>query len=117
MTIESVAVSASSPTYTPHDDVTWDDGTDVVLGSSSGTKLGTAATQKLGLFGVTPVVQRAAIAALTNSLEATTADGTLEAITGVGTVSINAVARNLSELNAKIDAIRQVLIDLGLMAA
>lgn len=36
------------------------DATDIALGSTTGTKLGTATTQKLGFFGTTPVVQPAA---------------------------------------------------------
>lgn len=33
------------------------DATNIVLGTTTGTKLGTAATQKLGLFGAVPIVQ------------------------------------------------------------
>jgi hypothetical protein len=36
------------------------DARDIVLGSTTGTKIGTATTQKLGFFNVTPVVQQAA---------------------------------------------------------
>ena len=50
-----------------------------------------------------------AIASLTNSLATQTTDGTLEDIAGIGTVSVPAVERNLSELNAKIDAILTAL--------
>jgi hypothetical protein len=35
----------------------WVDGINVSLGSTTGTQIGTASTQKLGFFGVTPVVQ------------------------------------------------------------
>ncbi len=35
----------------------WADGTNLTLGTATGTQLGTAATQKLGFFGKTPVVQ------------------------------------------------------------
>ena len=39
------------------------DARNIQLGKTTGTKLGTEATQKLGFFGVDPVVQQAAIAA------------------------------------------------------
>lgn len=38
------------------------DGINIQLGVSTGTKIGTSATQKLGFFGATPVVQQTAIA-------------------------------------------------------
>lgn len=41
------------------------DGKNAQLGRTTGTKLGTAPDQKLGFWGVTPVVQPAAIAAPT----------------------------------------------------
>lgn len=37
---------------------TMNDGAAMVFGSSSGTKIGTATTQKIGFFGTTPVVQQ-----------------------------------------------------------
>lgn len=38
--------------------VTLADANDIAVGTTTGTKIGTGATQKLGFFGVTPVVQR-----------------------------------------------------------
>jgi hypothetical protein len=43
----------------PQADMAWADGTDVAVGSTTGTKIGTATTQKLGFFNATPVVQPA----------------------------------------------------------
>lgn len=34
-----------------------DDGIDISVGSTTGSKIGSATTEKLGLWGVTPVVQ------------------------------------------------------------
>lgn len=45
---------------------------DIILGTSVGTQIGTSASQKLGFFGETPVIQQATIA---------NADGTLPDIT------------------------------------
>ena len=39
------------------------DGTNIPLGTSSGTKIGTSASQKLGFFNATPIVQVSAISA------------------------------------------------------
>ena len=38
-------------------DVTWADGVDVAVGTTTGTKIGTAATQKIGFWNKTPIVQ------------------------------------------------------------
>lgn len=45
------------------DDITIANGGNIILGTSTGTKIGTAATQKLGFYNVTPVVQPAALTA------------------------------------------------------
>jgi len=39
--------------------VTWADATTWVMGTTTGTKIGTATTQKLGFYNATPVVQQA----------------------------------------------------------
>lgn len=44
-----------------HGSVTLDDAANLVLGTTTGTKIGTAANQKIGFFNVTPVVQRSHI--------------------------------------------------------
>jgi hypothetical protein len=40
-------------------DWTFEDGLDIAVGTTNGTKIGTATTQKLGFFGVTPITQPA----------------------------------------------------------
>ena len=52
--------------------VTLGDAIDIIVGTTTGTKIGTGATQKIGLWGVNPVVQQATIV---------DADGTLADIT------------------------------------
>lgn len=66
-------------------DATLDDGVDLAVGTSTGTKIGTSATQKIGFFGVTPVVQPSA---LTQTY--TTADATLAALTAVAPAAMTA---------------------------
>jgi hypothetical protein len=43
------------------------DGVNLVLGTTTGTKLGTGVTQKLGFYNATPVVQPAAVADATDA--------------------------------------------------
>jgi len=87
---------------------------DIVSGTGAGTKIGTSASQKLGFFDKTPVVQPAAAnqAALTNSTGGT-ADGTISAVSGSGAdADIN---NNFTELHTLLNEIRTALVNLGLI--
>jgi hypothetical protein len=55
---EPVFISRSSGTWVWKTTQSINDGFDVAVGSTTGTKFGTAATQKLGFYGLTPVVQQ-----------------------------------------------------------
>lgn len=55
---DKIVVSASGGEAT----ITLDDGTNIALDATTGTKIGTATTQKLGFFNATPVVQRTVVA-------------------------------------------------------
>ena len=57
--------------------ITVSDGGNVVLGTTTGTKIGTATTQKLGFYNATPVVQPTAVA---NATDAATAISQLNAL-------------------------------------
>lgn len=48
--------------------MTISDASDVVIGTTTGTKIGTGATQKIGFYGVAPVVKPANIAAATGTI-------------------------------------------------
>ena len=48
-----------SGSYLPLAGGTLDDGANVALGSTTGTKIGTATTEKLGFFNATPIVRAA----------------------------------------------------------
>lgn len=84
-------------------DATAVDGMDIALGTTTGTKIGTAAAQKLGFFGADPVVQADALTAEDGG----TVDGTYGA-EEQGVLS-NAVTR--------IGEIETILVNLGLAAA
>ncbi len=58
----------------------WVDGTNITLGTSAGTQLGTSATQKLGFFGKTPVVQPTMGAAIAGSSYTANEQAMLQAV-------------------------------------
>lgn len=51
--------------------VTMADPSDIALGSTTGTKIGTATTQKLGFYNKTPIAQKAAIPDTSSGVVAT----------------------------------------------
>lgn len=104
------------------------DGANIALGSTTGTQIGTASTQKLGFFGATPVVQRSAYTqtyatadkthanptatALTDNT-AGTANTTLQALTGlVYADDVEAIRNNYADLAASNNAIIADVADL-----
>lgn len=74
------------------DSITMSNGANIALGSTTGTKIGTATTERLGFYNATPVTRRAFVAAPT------------------GGIAVDTEAR------AAINSLRQILIDLGFMA-
>ena len=64
-----VDANATLASITLEGDSTLNDGVDIAVGSTNGTKIGTATTQKLGFFNVTPVVQQTVTADLLDSLQ------------------------------------------------
>lgn len=97
----------------------------------AGTQFGSAISEKIGFFGATPIVQPANAnqVALTDS-SGGTANDTIEncatVVTGVDGTGSNAaskadvdtrlvsIANNFADLTAKVNTVRQVLVDLGL---
>jgi hypothetical protein len=94
------------------------DGSNIVLGTTTGSKLGTLATQKLGFWNATPVVQPAAVANLT----VTATSGSLPAANGAVTIanaSTPTVAELLEycvELETKLEDLLGKLRTIGLIA-
>lgn len=75
-----------SDRYTIHKTLQIFDGRNIQVGTTTGTKIGTAATQKLSLWGVTPVVQASAISA-PNSPGATYVQGDAQsAVTAINSI-------------------------------
>jgi hypothetical protein len=94
------------------------DAKDIVLATGTGTKIGTATTQKLGFYNATPVVQPAAVTDITTTATA----GTLPTPDGSVTVADADAPTNAElleycvELEAKLEAALGHLRTLGLIA-
>jgi hypothetical protein len=101
------------------------DAGDITFGTTTGTKIGTAAAQKLGFFGADPVVQQTE---LTDELTTIThtAPGTadfaiqnLVAATGYGFVTEdegNTVLSVIANLQARVNELETKLVALGFLA-
>jgi hypothetical protein len=92
------------------------DGSDIVLGTTTGTKIGTAASQKLGFYNVTPAVQpahtnQAAVAttAITTASTTTTPAGYATTTQADNLAAIVAATRTL------INQVRSDLVTIGLL--
>ena len=98
--------------------ITIGDAVNVVLNTSTGTKIGTATTQKLAFFNATPVVQQSAIANITT----TASSGTLPTANGSITIANAASATTTEllefcvELESKLESALAVLRTFGLIA-
>lgn len=93
--------------------VTLAEGVNIVLGTVTGTKIGTSTSQLLGFYNATPVVQRSDFGALTDSTTGT-AGNTINDVGGAfNQATLN---NNFASLTDRINDIRTVLRDLGLMA-
>jgi len=94
------------------------DGVNFAFNTSTGTKIGTATTQKLAFFNATPVVQQSAIANITT----TASSGTLPTANGSITVANAASATTTEllefcvELESKLESTLAVLRTFGLIA-
>ena len=98
--------------------VTLADAVNLVFNTTTGTKIGTATTQKLAFFNATPVVQQSAIANITT----TASSGTLPTANGSITIANAASATTTEllefciELESKLESALAVLRTFGLIA-
>jgi len=100
---EELSSLIRSDRYTFHKLIQILDGRNIQLGVTTGTKIGTATTQRLGFFGTTPAVQPLAPVTRTQAT-----------ISGTGDDAD--ITANFSSLNSWADDIEQALADLGLTA-
>jgi hypothetical protein len=94
------------------------DAGNITVGTTTGTKIGTATTQKIGFYNATPVVQPAAVANITTTATAgtlPTADGTVT-IADAATPTVTELLEYCVELESKLEAALGHLRTLGLIA-
>jgi hypothetical protein len=100
------------------------DAKDIVLATGTGTKIGTATTQKLGFFGVTPVAQQTELTDELTTITHTapgTADFAIQnlSLTGYGFVTEdegNTVLSVIANLQARVNELETKLVALGFLA-
>jgi hypothetical protein len=94
------------------------DAQDLALGTTTGTKIGTATTQKLAFYNATPVVQPTAVADITTVATVgtlPTPDGSVT-IADAATPTVTELLEYCVELEAKLEAALAHLRTLGLIA-
>lgn len=84
-------VHATTISTTASSAVTLGDASNIVLNATTGTKIGTATTQKLGFYNATPVVQQTQ-GAITNNVTAGGVTGTIANYTDLTTYATDAAA-------------------------
>ena len=93
-------------------DTTLAEGVDLAVGTTTGSKIGTGATQKLGFFGVTPVVQPSALTQTFSTADATHANRTATAHTYPASGNMfDAVAADLL-INVRTDSTANAVADI-----
>ena len=96
------------------------DAVDIILNTTTGSKLGTATNQKLGFWGTTPIIQPASAnqAILTNSTTGSY-DGVLANTTGAASLAAAAngatVNNNFTDVFILLNEMRTAMVTAGLM--
>lgn len=98
--------------------LTFADAVNLSFNTTTGTKIGTATSQKIGFFNATPVVQPSAIANITTTATTgtlPTANGTVT-IANAATPTVTELLEYCVELEAKLESALAALRTLGLIA-
>jgi hypothetical protein len=93
------------------------EGANITLGTSTGTKIGTATTQKLGFWNATPIVQPSgALQGTVTDSTGSSASGTIPAIRNDTTAHCASdAADGLHVLYGLVNAMRSALVNSGIM--
>jgi hypothetical protein len=98
-------------------DFTFFDGADFILGTTTGTKIGTATTQKIGFYNATPIVRPSAYTQTYSTADKTVAAQTAAALTNNtgGTVSTTLAAITAGAIYTQADmlAVKNALASLA----
>lgn len=90
---------------------TWADAANLVFGSSSGTKIGTATTQKIGFYNVTPIIQPSAYTQTYSTTTKTHSNPTAAAVATTG-AALTSYGYTESQANAIVTAVNALVIDM-----
>lgn len=88
------------------------DAINIVLGTTTGTKIGTSASQKLGFYNATPVIQPVLATDFTYTVSNGTTDRTFDA----DALTMDEIADVLGTLSGDLVAVKTALKSLGLLA-
>jgi hypothetical protein len=91
------------------------DAANIVLGTTTGSKIGTAVTQKLGFWNVTPVVQPAAAAQA--AAAAQTQDALTDSTGGSASTTLAAITAGAAYAQADLTAIKNAIASLAAQLA
>lgn len=94
--------------------LTHGDGTNVIVGSTTGTKIGTATTQKLGFWNVTPVVQPSAYTQTYATATKTHSNPTATSVSTTGSTNVAPFGyTTAAQADAIVTAINALITDLA----
>ena len=115
----TLAVTGAA-TFSSH--VTIADAKNLILDTTTGTKIGTSVSQKLGFWNATPVVQQAsanqaAVTSLTASSGGASGGNTVPAVTDSASAAdaVATLAAKVNGLNVLVTAIRTALVNTGII--
>ncbi len=89
------SISADASTITISDDITMADAKNLILNTTTGTKIGAAANQKLGFWNATPVIQQSSVGETTGF---TAGSGTAAKDDSTHTGNVGSVAYTVSDI-------------------
>jgi hypothetical protein len=95
--------------------LTMGDADDVAVGTTTGTKVGTAVTQKLGFWNATPVVQPAAAAQA--AAAAQTQDTVTDSTGGSASTTLAAITAGAAYAQADMEAVKDALASIAAQLA
>ena len=91
------------------------DGYNLAFGTSTGTKIGTSSTEKIALWGGTPVTQRTIFGGITDTTGGTSGT-TINIDDGMGGIDVSALNDALATIINRLNATRNILLDVGIAA-
>ena len=96
--------------------LTINDAGNIALGTTTGTQIGTATSQKLGFFGTTPVVQQAGATGVASPATVTTASTSTTPFGYATSTQADTIASELATTVTAVNALITQLAALGLIA-